>query len=108
MPAMMSLVGRYVRDEPVAMENLARVSMPRAFIGSTLSRATKLSYFWSLDHVLIIIYPVLLGLISLVGPSSGILVIPRPGDLHIIRDANQYSYKSNKDLFTLYLINLTA
>jgi hypothetical protein len=85
---------------------------------SGVTQPTQLSYLWSLDYVsiftspalsgwrkaaLVCAIPVLLVLTALVGPSSAILMIPRPDTPHIIRESTLYSLKSEEDLYPEFL-----
>jgi hypothetical protein len=81
---------------------------------SGLTQATQLSYLWSLDFVSIATSPALRGwrkamfllaipwlliLTSLVGPSSAILMIPRPDNPQVINDVTLYVRKSSEELY---------
>jgi hypothetical protein len=77
-------------------------------------QATQLSYLWSLDFVSVVKSPVLRGrrkivfvvmipllliLTAVVGPSSAILMIPRPGTLHTDAVVTRYAKDSMETLF---------
>jgi hypothetical protein len=81
---------------------------------SGATQPTQLSYLWSLDYisnftssalhrwrraVLVLIIPFILILTSLVGPSTAILMIPRPNTPHIVGQETMYSSNSTEDLF---------
>jgi hypothetical protein len=81
---------------------------------SGATQPTQVSYLWSLDLFSIITTPALRGwrkfaflftlpflllLISFVGPSSAILMIPRPDTPQVVRDVTRYARKSIKDIF---------
>lgn len=81
---------------------------------SAATQPTQMSYLWSLEFASIFTSPVLRGwrkavlicaillliaLTSLVGPSSAILMIPRPDTPHVIREATLYSPKSAQNLY---------
>jgi hypothetical protein len=81
---------------------------------SAATQPTQLSYLWSLDFVsiftsptirgwrkamVLLAIPFLLLLTSLVGPSSAILMIPRPETPHVVQDLTIYIRKSNQDLY---------
>lgn len=81
---------------------------------SSVTQATQLSYLWSLDFISTfkspahkgwrrIVFPLViltvLPLTSLVGPSSAILMIPRPDTPHIIREDNRYLPNSTNDVY---------
>ncbi|KAH5752356.1 hypothetical protein HBI65_214070 [Parastagonospora nodorum] len=81
---------------------------------SGVVQATQLSYIWSLDYLSIyrsfgfrgwqkvffaITFPFLVLLISLVGPSSAVLMIPRPGSPHARNGFTLYAYNSTEELF---------
>lgn len=81
---------------------------------SAATQPTQLSYLWSLEFVSIftssavrgwrrtlfmLAIPFLLVLTSLVGPSSAILMIPRPDTPHVIQDVIMYILRSNQDLY---------
>lgn len=76
--------------------------------------ATRLSYLWSLDFFAIfatnsfnrwrklffgIAIPFLLGLTALVGPSSAVLMIPRPGSPIIPREGKLWTNVSIDDIY---------
>jgi hypothetical protein len=73
---------------------------------SAVTQPAQLSYLWSLDFIsvfgssalpgwrraaLVLTVPVIIILTSLVGPSSAILMIPRPGTSHIERKDTLYA-----------------
>jgi hypothetical protein len=81
---------------------------------SGAAQSTQLSYLWSLDFISIFTSPVLRGwrkaalliiiatvliLTSLVGPSSAILMIPRPDTAHIVKEATLYALNSTNSLY---------
>jgi hypothetical protein len=81
---------------------------------SGATQPTQLSYLWSLDFASIFTTPVLRGwrkiaflftlpflllLTSFVGPSSAILMIPRPDTPHVVRDVTRYARKSIEDIY---------
>lgn len=80
---------------------------------SGATQPTQLSYLWSLDFVstfaspafrgwrkgaVVLAIPSLLLLTSFVGPSSAILMIPRPDTPQIVQEATLYSRYSMEDL----------
>jgi hypothetical protein len=85
---------------------------------SSATRATQLSYLWSLDFVpiftspalrgwrraaLLLAIPFLLVLTSLVGPSSAVLMIPRPDTPYIDQKITLYSLNSIQDIYPSFL-----
>jgi hypothetical protein len=81
---------------------------------SGATQPTQLSFLWSLDYisiftspalrrrrraVMIFIVPFILILTSLVGPSTAILIIPRPNTPHVVGQDTLYSRNSTEDLF---------
>jgi hypothetical protein len=81
---------------------------------SGITQPTQLSYLWSIDFLslfaspalrgwkrvaLLFIIPFLLLLISFVGPSSAILVIPRPDTPEIVEEITTYLRKSVEEIF---------
>jgi hypothetical protein len=85
---------------------------------SSATRATQLSCLWSLDFVsiftsptlhgwrraaLLLAIPFLLVLTSLVGPSSAVLMIPRPDTPYIDQKITLYSLNSIQDIYPSFL-----
>lgn len=81
---------------------------------SAFAQPTQLSYLWSIDFVsifkssthrgwrktfFILMIPVVFALITLVGPSSAILMIPRPGLPHV---NNTHTFRLNRTMGSLY------
>lgn len=81
-------------------------------------RASQISYLWSLDYLsifkssspqgwrkpaLALTLAVLIFLISLVGPSSAILMIPRPGSSQTRKPVVMYALNLTEDLHPSYL-----
>lgn len=81
-------------------------------------QATQLSYLWSLDFIsvitssairgwrklmFVIMIPALITLTALVGPSSAVLMIPRPGSSELIRAVTIYLNHSSESLYPSYL-----
>jgi hypothetical protein len=77
-------------------------------------QATHLSYLWSLDFlsvltspalhrwrkmIFVVAIPTLLVLTALVGPSSAVLMIPRPGSPNVLGKITRYANKSVQDLY---------
>ena len=87
---------------------------------SGAARAPQLSYLWSLDFVSVVMSPsstysirrkitfvlsasALLFLTAVVGPSSAVLMIPRPDMPHINSTVTRYLNLSDSSLFPLHI-----
>jgi hypothetical protein len=85
---------------------------------SGIVQTTQLSYLWSLDFLSIItsstlrgwrkfmfvvVIPALLALTALVGPSSAVLMIPRPGSSDVVWVVTRYLNHSLETLYPSYL-----
>jgi hypothetical protein len=101
---------------------LIRTEAVRGFVPlgalSGAVQATQLSYLWSLDFLsvvtsstlqgwrwilFILMIPALLALTALVGPSSAVLLIPRPGSSQVIWELTRYLNQSLESLYPTYL-----
>jgi len=85
---------------------------------SGATKPTQLSYLWSLDFVsaatspafrgwrkvaIVLTLPFLLLLTSLVGPSSAVLMIPRPDTPQVVADVTQHTPNSTEELYPKFL-----
>jgi hypothetical protein len=85
-------------------------------------QATHISFLWSLDFVSIFTSPALQGwrklfisfavptllvLTALIGPSSAILMIPRPGSQHIHETMTRYAHRSFHSLYPTHFSSET-
>jgi hypothetical protein len=81
---------------------------------SGATQPTQLSYLWSLDFIsmakspalhrwrralLLLTIPIIVILTSLVGPSTAILMIPRPNTPHIVEEVTLYALNSTEAIF---------
>lgn len=97
----------------VIRTNIVNGYIPLGALSST-TQATQLSYLWSLDFistfkspafkgwqrtVFLLVILTIVPLTSLVGPSSAILMIPRPDTPHIVQEYNWYLPNSTDDVY---------